>query len=82
MTPIQHRAVLVNVFVNLLSKAATAPFLLLGSAFCGGEELSEVTFLPGRADIGSEAEKRLQALSKALIDRPALELEIIGEADL
>ena len=73
--------VLVSAFVNLLSKAVTAPFSLLGSAFGGGEELSEVSFQPGRADLGPEAEKRLQDLSKALIDRPALELEITGEAD-
>ncbi|HEX8874019.1 MAG TPA: DUF748 domain-containing protein [Nitrosospira sp.] len=74
-------AVIIKVIVNLLTKAATAPFSLLGSLFAGGEELSEIDFAPGRAEIKSEAEKRLSALSKALIDRPALKLEITGEAD-
>lgn len=75
-------SVLANAFVNLLSKAVTAPFALLGSVFGrSGEELSEISFEPGRADIGPEAEKSLQALSKALKDRPALKLEITGEAD-
>ncbi len=74
-------AVIIKVIVNLLTKAATAPFSLLGSLFAGGEELSEIDFPPGRAEITPEAEKRLQALSKALIDRPALKLEITGEAD-
>jgi hypothetical protein len=72
---------IIKVIVNLLTKAATAPFSLLGSLFAGGEELSEIDFAPGRAEIKSEAEKRLSALSKALIDRPALKLEITGEAD-
>ena len=73
--------VLVSAFVNLLSKAVTAPFSLLGSAFGGGEELSEVKLSSPAGGPWPEAEKRLQDLSKALIDRPALELEITGEAD-
>ncbi len=72
---------IVKVILNLLTKAATAPFALLGSFLGGGEELSEIDFLPGSAKIAPEAEKRLQTLSKALIDRPALKLEITGRAD-
>jgi uncharacterized protein involved in outer membrane biogenesis len=72
--------VIVKVFINLITKAATAPFAMLGSLF-GGEELSEIDFSPGYAKITPEAEKRLEALSKALIDRPALKLEITGRAD-
>jgi hypothetical protein len=72
---------IVKVILNLLTKAATAPFALLGSLLGGGEELSQVDFLPGDAKISPEAEKRLQTLSKALIDRPALKLEITGRAD-
>lgn len=72
---------IVKVILNLLTKAATAPFALLGSLLGDGEELSEINFLPGQAKIVPEAEKRLQALSKALTDRPALKLEIMGRAD-
>jgi hypothetical protein len=72
---------IVKVILNLLTKAATAPFALLGSLLGGGEELSEIDFLSGSAKISPEAEKRLQALSKALKDRPALKLEITGRAD-
>jgi len=74
-------ALLVEVFVNLLTKAVTAPFSLLESAFGSGEQLSEISFSPGRAELDAEAEKRLQTLSKALIDRPALKLEITGQVD-
>jgi hypothetical protein len=72
--------VIVNAIVNLLTKAVTAPFTLLGSLF-GGEELSEISFAPGDATITPEAENRLKTLSKALTDRPSLELEITGRAD-
>jgi hypothetical protein len=73
--------VIVQVFVNLLTKAVTSPFALLGSLAGDGEELSEINFLPGYERVEPEAEKRLQALSKALADRPALKLEITGYAD-
>ncbi len=69
--------IIVKVIVNLLTKAITAPFALLGSLVGDGEELSEIDFLPGYGRVEPEAEKRLQALSKALTDRPALQLEII-----
>lgn len=72
--------VIFKAIINLLTKAATAPLAMLGSLF-GGEELSQITFLPGRAQLTPEAEKVLETLSRALIDRPALELDITGWAD-
>jgi hypothetical protein len=74
--------VIVQIFVNLIGKAATAPFALLASAFGGqGEELSTVPFAPGSAALGEVAGKRVATLSKALADRPALRLDIGGRAD-
>ena len=74
-------SVIFNAIVNLITKAVTAPFALLGSIAGGEEELSEINFLPGYGRIEPEAEKRLQILSKALNDRPALKLEIMGQVD-
>ena len=71
----------VKVIVNLFVKAVTSPFALIGSLFGGGEELSNVEFDYGRAAIGPEAEKRLDSLSRALIDRPSLNLEVEGRVD-
>lgn len=68
-------------FVNLITKAITAPFTLLASLVGEGEELSEISFPAGYATLDAEAEKRLQALSAALLDRPALKLELTGFAD-
>ncbi len=72
---------IIQVIVNLIAKAVTAPFALLASAFGGGEELSTVPFAPGSAALDEEAQKRLETLGKALADRPALKLDIGGRAD-
>jgi uncharacterized protein involved in outer membrane biogenesis/outer membrane protein OmpA-like peptidoglycan-associated protein len=71
---------IVKVVVNLLMKAATSPFALIGSMF-GGEELSDVDFDPGRAALTPEAVKRLESLARALVERPTLKFEIEGRAD-
>ncbi|SEG12656.1 DUF748 domain-containing protein [Nitrosomonas ureae] len=73
--------IIFQAFVNLITKAITSPFTLLGAAFEGGEELSEITFTPGFANIEDESLQRLQTLSEILNDRPSLELEISGRVD-
>jgi hypothetical protein len=74
-------SIIFGAFVNLITKAITAPFALLGSVLDGGEELSQISFAPGFAEIDAEAVQRLQALAKILIDRPSLDLEISGHVD-
>ena len=73
--------IIVKVILNLFAKAVTSPFALLGSLFSGGEDLSYLAFESGRATLSPEMEKRLEAMAKALNDRPALRLEISGHAD-
>ncbi|SEN39333.1 DUF748 domain-containing protein [Nitrosomonas marina] len=73
--------IILDAFINLITRAVTAPFALLGSMLGDGEELSEIDFTPGFAKINPEAESRLQALSDVLKDRPALRLEIAGHVD-
>jgi hypothetical protein len=73
--------IIVQVIVNLIVKAATAPFALLSAVFGGGEELSTLDFAPGSAVPGPDAQKRIDTLGKALADRPALKLNIAGRAD-
>jgi hypothetical protein len=70
-----------KVVMNILAKAATSPFALLGAAFGGGEEMSFVQFAPGSAEISETEALKLDKLSQALYDRPALSLEILGSAD-
>jgi uncharacterized protein involved in outer membrane biogenesis len=68
--------VIVKVIVNLVTKAVTAPFALLGKLFGGGEELSFIEFDPGRAEIAAAGETRLKSLATALNERPGLKLQI------
>lgn len=73
---------ILKVIGNLLMKAVTSPFALLGSAFGGGEELSNVEFAVGQATLTTSSERRLEKLAGAVLDRPALKVEIQGHADL
>lgn len=72
---------IVQVIVNLLTKAVTAPFALLSAAFGHGEELSVIVFTPGASMPGDDVKARLDTLGKALADRPALRLDVSGRAD-
>ncbi len=72
---------IIQVIVNLITKAVTAPFALLSAVFGGGEELSTVMFSAGSAALGDDAQKRTDTLAKALADRPALKLDVGGRAD-
>jgi outer membrane protein OmpA-like peptidoglycan-associated protein len=75
--------VIARAFVNLLTKAITAPFSLLASAFSGSSdsELSYVEFAPGSSNLSADATKKLDTLAKALNDRPALTLDITGRIE-
>ena len=70
-----------QILKNLLVKAATSPFALLGSMFGGGEDFSAVTFAPGSAQLSKVEEGKLLKLAQVLQDRPALNLEISGFVD-
>jgi uncharacterized protein involved in outer membrane biogenesis/uncharacterized membrane protein len=73
--------IVVQIIVNLITKAITAPFALIG-ALVGShaDELAFVEFEPGRAELSAPAEAKLQALAKGLADRPALKLDLAGRA--
>jgi hypothetical protein len=72
---------IIQVIINLIGKAATAPFALLAAAFGGGQELSTLTFAAGSAAIGADAQRSVDTLAKALSDRPAIKLDVGGHAD-
>ena len=71
--------VILKVLGNLIGKAITAPFTLLGKLLGGsGQEFSSVEFADGRETPDEAAKKKLDALAQALDKRPALKLEAIG----
>lgn len=71
-----------NVFTNLLTKVVASPFSLMAKLVGGsGDELSEVQFPVGSAEIPAGKLGPLKALAKSLDERPALQLEVSGIAD-
>lgn len=74
--------IIVKILMNLLAKAATSPFALLGAVFGGGEELSSLEFDHGSFNILGRTEKKLDTLIKALYDRPSLKLDVEGHVDV
>jgi len=74
-------SIILKIIVNLLVKAATSPFALLGAIFGGGEQLGYAEFDYGSASLSPETIKKLETLGKALNDRPALKMDIAGHVD-
>ena len=65
-----------KVFVNILEKAVTAPFALLGSLFGGGPDLQFIDFSPGASSLDPAAADKARAIVKALNGRPQLKIEV------
>ena len=65
-----------KVFAGLVRKIVTAPFAWLGSLFGGGQQLAYVDFSPGSAVLAPAQRRKLTDLSKALVARPQLKLDI------
>ncbi|PTY07707.1 hypothetical protein DB347_05615 [Opitutaceae bacterium EW11] len=76
--------VVTHVIVNLITRAATSPFSLIGAMFGGGrpgEDLSVVSFAVGSSELDPSNAKKLDVVGKALRERPGLRLAVVGSAD-
>jgi len=68
--------------VNLITKAATSPFAMIGGLLGGsGDDLAVVQFPVGQAVLAEEQIEKLSTLASALSQRPGLRLEITGGAE-
>ena len=65
-----------QIIKNIIVKAVTAPFALLGSLFEGAEEAQFVDFAPGEATLDPTTAGRLAALAKSLAEKPQLKLDV------
>jgi len=61
---------------NIIVKAVTAPFALLGSLFEGAEDAQFVDFAPGEAELDAATAQRLGALASSLAEKPELRLDV------
>lgn len=80
----KYGKVVVSTLLNILGKVVASPFSLMGKLIPGGgdgEALQFIEFPPGAASIPPAERKKLEALIKALDERPSLRLEIAGTAD-
>lgn len=68
-------------FVNLLTKAATAPFTLIAGLVGGGDDMDALPFAAGSAALAPENADKLGKLAGALAQRPALGVELRGAYD-
>lgn len=67
-----------KVIVNLIAKAATSPFALLGALIPEGEDLQYVDFSSGSSLIEEKQLAGLETIARALFDRPGLKMDIKG----
>jgi hypothetical protein len=67
---------------NVVGKIVSAPFRALAAAFGkGGEDLDQVRFEPGSAELGPPAEETVAQVAKALAARPRLAVTVQGGYD-
>ncbi len=74
--------IILKILINLIAKAATSPFSLLGAVLGGGEELSFVEFDYGITTLTEPNAKKIETLVKALHDRPSLKMDLEGHVDM
>ena len=75
--------IILRIIINIITRAVTSPFTLLGAAFGGGSggELSYIEFDYGRSNLTQTAEAKIKSLASAMNNRPALKLDISGRVD-
>jgi len=74
--------IVLQIIVNLITKIVTAPFALIGSLFGGGEELAYIEFDYGSDRVPESGVKKIETITQALKEKPALSLDIEGHVDL
>lgn len=74
--------ILWHAFLNLIEKAVTAPFSLLTSSFGGSApDVGYIEFDPGLSKVPPAQVSKVDTIAKALANRPAVKLDIIGRVD-
>lgn len=66
---------------NLLTRAAAAPFKLLGGLASDDDALSRIEFMANSASLSAPAQERIKRLAASLADKPALRLSLGGHSD-
>lgn len=75
-------AIVWKMLLSLVGKAVTSPLNLIAGLLSGQEDLQQLGFAPGTATLTEEAQQSLQKVSQALLDRPNLQLTVVGYSDM
>lgn len=73
--------IVVRVIMNMIVKAATSPFALIGALIGSDEQLDHIVFEPGSAILDPSEADKLEKLATVLYDRPGLKISLAGYAD-
>lgn len=71
---------ILKTLLNVIVKAATSPFSLLGSMVGGREDLGDIEFAAGSPALDDTAQEKLQQLAQALTQRSNINVSIGGNA--
>lgn len=72
-----------RLILGLIGKAVTAPFALLGNLLGGPDaQNGRIDFVAGTDRLADGASPALAAIAKALNDRPALQVTVVGRSDV
>ncbi len=73
-------AIVVDALVNVLTKIVTSPFNAIASLVGSDEDLSTVSFAPGKDALDAKETGKLDGVAKALKEKPVLNIEVKGAA--
>lgn len=66
---------------NVIIKAVTAPFSLLAGLVGSDDDLENIAFAAGSSKLDSSAQRAVDALGSALLERPQISLRVAGGYD-
>ncbi|NKF52474.1 DUF748 domain-containing protein [Shewanella sp. WXL01] len=73
--------IILKAMTNVITKAVTAPFSLLAGLVAEDDDMENVQFEFGSANITEDDKSKLDSLAKALVDRPLLKLNLKGAVE-
>ena len=73
-------SIVIDALVNVLSKVIASPFNALGSLIGSDKDMSTIGFIAGNSYLEKQQREKLDSLSKALKERPVLNIDIKGAA--
>ena len=74
-------AIVWKLVLGLIGKAVFSPLSLIAGAFASEERLEQIDFKSGSALLDADHRKKLARVAQLLIDKPGVNLTVVGEAN-